>query len=301
MASACRDPGPSVRQGRQDLGAAPGVRERGLRSRPRDAVRRAGDAEAHRAYVRRGRARGPPRRPRRTRLRRRSYRWPPPSVAATQLTPPSSLRAPRPGTRGSRRVASRRFGRECRHRRHRSARRSVPARIANSTSFGISQSVTARRPASIGAAGRRVQDRDGPALARPRTRRASRPAGSRTGRRRRRDAAVAGSPPPACSGVTRSLAPGTTMIRFVPSASTQIGATPLEPGDPHDAARPRSRAARSCRGSCQRRRRRPSAPMNATSAPRRRAMTAWLAPLPPKPDWKRSPMTVSPGPGARRA
>ena len=33
----------------------------------------------------------------------------------------------------------------------------------------------------------------------------------------------------AASASTRSFAPGTTMIRFVPSGSTQIGATPLEP------------------------------------------------------------------------
>ncbi len=34
----------------------------------------------------------------------------------------------------------------------------------------------------------------------------------------------------ASSGVSASFAPAITMMRFVPSGSTQIGATPLDPG-----------------------------------------------------------------------
>ena len=39
----------------------------------------------------------------------------------------------------------------------------------------------------------------------------------------------------------------------------------------------------------------------ATGAPNRAAMTAWLAPLPPKPIWNRVPTSVSPASGSRCA
>ncbi len=104
--------------------------------------------------------------------------------------------------------------------------------------------------------------------------------------------------PAASSATIASLAPATQMIRFVPSGSTQIGATPLEPGTraryvvsiPSDS---KLRTVMSPNTSS------PSALTIATSAPRSRAITAWLAPLPPNPSWKSSPWIVSPAPGTR--
>ena len=89
----------------------------------------------------------------------------------------------------------------------------------------------------------------------------------------------------ASPGIIASFAPATQMIRFVPSGSTQIDATPLGPGTrvrcvpsmPND---PKLATVISPNTSS------PSALTIATSAPSRRAMTAWFAPLPPNPSWK---------------
>ena len=106
----------------------------------------------------------------------------------------------------------------------------VPASAANSDSLGISQSVTARRSLAIVAAGAGLR-----IVIAPRARAAAKAAAvaawgtsnwpTATSTRSRAATAAA-----AWSGVSRSFAPGTTMIRLVPSSSTQIGATPLEPG-----------------------------------------------------------------------
>ncbi len=102
----------------------------------------------------------------------------------------------------------------------------------------------------------------------------------------------------ASAGTIASFAPATQMIRFVPSGSTQIGATPLDPvtrvtkrvSMPSSA---KLRIVMSPKTSS------PSALTIATSAPRRRAMTAWFAPFPPNPRRKSSPAMVSPPDGTR--
>ncbi len=103
---------------------------------------------------------------------------------------------------------------------------------------------------------------------------------------------------PASPGIIASFAPATQMIRFVPSGSTQIDATPLGPGTrvrclpsmPND---PKLATVISPNTSS------PSALIIATSAPSRRAMTAWFAPFPPNPSWKSRPWIVSPASGTR--
>jgi len=110
--------------------------------------------------------------------------------------------------------------------------------------------------------------------------------------------ASASSAATASAGTIAPFAPGKTMIRFVPSGSTQIGATPLAPG-----------ARRTCVTSIPSSTKlptvippktsSPTALTIATLAPRSRAITAWFAPFPPNPIRKSSPMTVSPAAGAR--
>ena len=102
--------------------------------------------------------------------------------------------------------------------------------MANSVSLGMIQSVTAARSALTAAPGRRVEDGVAPRS------RAARKAAVVTAwsisnwamtASTRACAATAAAP---CSGSSPSLAPGTTMMRLLPSGSTQMGATPLEPG-----------------------------------------------------------------------
>ena len=100
------------------------------------------------------------------------------------------------------------------------------------------------------------------------------------------------------SGVSRWFAPGATAIWLRPSGSTEISATPvgtsvvrsIGPGGRRASAR--AAASRSPIGSA------PSSVTKATSAPSRRAATAWFAPLPPGDVVKVPPETVSPTPGS---
>ncbi len=107
--------------------------------------------------------------------------------------------------------------------------REAPAINSNSGPFGTSQSVTASSSGATAAAGAGLSTVIAP-IRRP----ASKPAAvvawgisnwpTTTSGRNVSTASAA------TSGRTCSFAPGTTMIRFVPRASTQIGATPDEPG-----------------------------------------------------------------------
>src|SRR5215204_2115959 len=101
------------------------------------------------------------------------------------------------------------------------------------------------------------------------------------------------------SGPKERLAPGETMMVFSPSGVTVIKAEPV--GTPERlstrlASTPLSRrffTSSSPKGSS------PTLPNMATSAPRRAAATAWLAPLPPGKRESWAPVTVSPGSGRR--
>ena len=85
-------------------------------------------------------------------------------------------------------------------------------------------------------------------------------------------------------------------MRFVPSGSTQIGATPLAPG-----ARETNVTSIPCSWKFVRvvspNTSSPRVFTIETVAPKRLAITAWLAPLPPKPNANESPITVSPACG----
>ena len=100
------------------------------------------------------------------------------------------------------------------------------------------------------------------------------------------------------SGVTRALAPGITVMALSFSATT-IMARPLEtPGTVAMCAvcTPLARRFSMSRGP------KPSSPTQpniVTSAPRRAAATAWLAPLPPGRSLRSLALTVSPGRGMR--
>ena len=99
---------------------------------------------------------------------------------------------------------------------------------------------------------------------------------------------------------TWRFAPGTMMIRFMPAPSTQIGATPEEPGTRRTYVVSTPCATRLAIVSPPY----PSSPTVltiATRAPRRAAATAWFAPLPPKPDRNPVPTRVSPASGRRSA
>ncbi len=94
------------------------------------------------------------------------------------------------------------------------------------------------------------------------------------------------------------FAPGTTMIRFSPRPSTQIGATPVGCASvaltsavsiPKDA---RFASVISPKTSF------PTEPTKLTRAPRSAHITAWFAPLPPKPSDEERPTTVSPARGS---
>src|SRR5215211_5042821 len=101
------------------------------------------------------------------------------------------------------------------------------------------------------------------------------------------------------SGPKERLAPGETMMVFSPLGVTVIKAEPV--GTPERlstrlASTPLSRrffTSSSPKGSS------PTLPNMATSAPRRAAATAWLAPLPPGKRESWAPVTVSPGSGRR--
>ncbi len=102
--------------------------------------------------------------------------------------------------------------------------------IANSVSLGMTQSATAARSGEIAAPGAGLR-----IVTAPRSRAAAKaavvtawsisnwPMTAST----RSCAATAAAP---CSGRSPPFAPGTTMMRLLPSGSTQMGATPLEPG-----------------------------------------------------------------------
>ena len=102
------------------------------------------------------------------------------------------------------------------------------------------------------------------------------------------------------AGVREWLAPGATAIWFSPRSSTTIRAAPVgrstsaspAVSTPSAASNRRAAAPNSSF---------PTAPMKLTSAPRRRAATAWLDPLPPGPRWKDRPRTVCPRSGSRGA
>ena len=90
------------------------------------------------------------------------------------------------------------------------------------------------------------------------------------------------------------------MIRFMPRPSTQIGATPDEPGTRRMNAVSTPWTVSSARYDS------PYASWprvfaSATLAPSRAAATAWFAPLPPKPIRNSVPTSVSPSPGRRSA
>ena len=90
------------------------------------------------------------------------------------------------------------------------------------------------------------------------------------------------------------------MIRFIPAASTQIGATPDEPGTcrTHVASTPCCSKLRSVSAPYE------SSPRQltiATRAPSRAAATAWFAPLPPNPIANPVPTTVWPASGRTSA
>ena len=99
--------------------------------------------------------------------------------------------------------------------------------------------------------------------------------------------------------VSARLAPGATAIWLRPSASTTISAVPVAASAVVTiASTPIPSAVSACRTS------RPdaSSPTQATrrtSAPSRRAATAWLAPLPPRATSSVPSLTVSPGRGSR--
>ena len=101
--------------------------------------------------------------------------------------------------------------------------------------------------------------------------------------------------------LTQWLAPGATAIWLRPSGSTTMSAVPVaasvvenSPATPMPSAARRARIAVPAASS-------PTHPMNLTSAPSRRAATAWLAPLPPWLISRVPPVTVSPGAGRRGA
>ena len=170
-----------------------------------------------------------------------------------------------------------------------------PKRVVNSISLGASQSETARSSGSMGAAGAGFSRVVIPAA------RAARKAASVVacgisnwpttivGLKSRTAAS-------ATAGSVSLLAPGTMMMRLIPFASTQIGATPLEPGTvriQRVSIPSRTKFAR-CEAPYASS---PTALTMATGAPKRAACTAWFAPFPPKPIWKRSPTRVSPALG----
>ena len=87
-------------------------------------------------------------------------------------------------------------------------------------------------------------------------------------------------------------------MTFSPCWSTKIMAMPVAPGTV--LSRPRSTpSARSSRSASVAKLSVPTAQNILTSAPARRAASAWLAPLPPAAIENWSPGTVSPGPGMR--
>ena len=111
-----------------------------------------------------------------------------------------------------------------------SGRPAARAMIANSVSLGTIQSLTSASSGAIGAPGAGLR-----IVVAPRAR-AARKAAVVTAwsisnwamtASTRAWAATAAAP---CSGSSPLLAPGMMMIRLLPSASTQMGATPLAPG-----------------------------------------------------------------------
>ena len=113
--------------------------------------------------------------------------------------------------------------------------------------------------------------------------------------------AKSASRPRTCSTVNARLAPGATAIWFSPAGSTMISAVPVAavtvsttPSTPIPSPASAARIAAPEAS-------RPTQAISRTSAPSRRAATAWFAPLPP---WFTSSVplvTVSPGPGNRGA
>src|SRR4249919_1798216 len=103
------------------------------------------------------------------------------------------------------------------------------------------------------------------------------------------------SPGGSSNSFSSAFAPGATAIWFSPPASTRISATPVGASTRAAASVRRS----SCGNASSAKTSVPTEQTRVTSAPRRAAATAWLAPLPPLTRAKVASVTVSPGRGSR--
>src|SRR5581483_11240212 len=97
------------------------------------------------------------------------------------------------------------------------------------------------------------------------------------------------------AGFSASLAPFTTKIRFCPFGSTKMGATPLDRLSTSFTWRVSMPCFLKFSMVAGPKRSFPTRATMVTSAPHRRAATAWLAPFPPNPRSNFCPKMVSPG------